>query len=47
VDALKMTLRHCGGRASATAVAGIPARVVSEQGSAGYVNRTGYPPIRD
>jgi serine O-acetyltransferase len=29
------------------AVAGIPARVVSEQGSAGYVNRTDYPPIRD
>ncbi|HET9865509.1 MAG TPA: DapH/DapD/GlmU-related protein [Steroidobacteraceae bacterium] len=29
------------------AVAGIPARVVSDQGSAGYVNRTGYPPIRD
>ena len=27
VDALKMTLRHCGGRASATALAGIPARV--------------------
>jgi len=29
------------------AVAGVPARVVSEQGSAGYVNRTNYPPIRD
>ena len=27
VDALKMTLRHCGPRASATASAGIPARV--------------------
>jgi serine O-acetyltransferase len=30
-----------------TAVAGVPARVVSDQGSAGYVNRTDYPPIRD
>ena len=29
------------------AVAGVPARVVSEQGSQGYVNRTDYPPIRD
>ena len=29
------------------AVAGVPARVVSDQGSAGYVNRTDYPPIRD
>ena len=29
------------------AVAGVPARVVSEQGSEGYVNRTDYPPIRD
>jgi serine O-acetyltransferase len=29
------------------AVAGVPARVVSEQGSAGYVNRTNYPPIKD
>lgn len=29
------------------AVAGVPARIVSEQGSAGYVNRTDYPPIRD
>jgi serine O-acetyltransferase len=29
------------------AVAGVPARVVSEQGSEGYVNRTNYPPIRD
>jgi serine O-acetyltransferase len=29
------------------AVAGVPARVVSDQGSAGYVNRTNYPPIRD
>ena len=29
------------------AVAGIPARVVSDRGSAGYVNRTNYPPIQD
>lgn len=29
------------------AVAGIPARVVSDRGSAGYVNRTDYPPIQD
>jgi serine O-acetyltransferase len=29
------------------AVAGVPARVVSDQGSTGYVNRTNYPPIRD
>ena len=29
------------------AVAGVPARVVSEQGSEGYVNRTDYPAIRD
>jgi serine O-acetyltransferase len=29
------------------AVAGVPARVVSEQGSEGYVNRTDYPPIVD
>ena len=29
------------------AVAGVPAGVVSEQGSEGYVNRTDYPPIRD
>ena len=30
-----------------TAVAGIPAQVVSEHGSAGYVNRTNYPPVPD
>jgi serine O-acetyltransferase len=29
------------------AVAGVPARVVSEKGSEGYVNRINYPPIRD
>ena len=29
------------------AVAGVPARVVSDQGSEGYVNRTNYPPIKD
>lgn len=29
------------------AVAGVPARVVSDQGSVGYVNRTNYPPIQD
>ena len=29
------------------AVAGVPARVVSNQGSSGYVNRTDYPPVRD
>ncbi len=29
------------------AVAGVPARVVSDQGSEGYVNRTQYPPIQD
>lgn len=29
------------------AVAGVPARVVSDQGSAGYVNRTDYPPPQD
>lgn len=29
------------------AVAGVPARVISEQGSDGYVNRTNYPPIQD
>jgi serine O-acetyltransferase len=29
------------------AVAGVPARMVSDQGSAGYVNRTNYPPIED
>jgi len=28
-------------------VAGVPARVVSDQGSEGYVNRTNYPPIQD
>jgi len=29
------------------AVAGVPARVISDQGSAGYVNRTNYPAIRE
>jgi serine O-acetyltransferase len=29
------------------AVAGVPARVVSDQGSLGYVNRTDYPPVID
>ena len=29
------------------AVGGVPARVLSEQGSAGYVNRTDYPPVAD
>jgi len=29
------------------AVAGVPARVISDKGSAGYVNRTDYPPIED
>jgi serine O-acetyltransferase len=27
------------------AVGGVPARVISQQGSAGYVNRTDYPPV--
>jgi serine O-acetyltransferase len=29
------------------AVAGVPARVVSDQGSTDYVNRTNYPPVQD
>jgi serine O-acetyltransferase len=29
------------------AVAGVPARVVSDMGSKGYVNRTNYPPIQE
>jgi serine O-acetyltransferase len=29
------------------AVGGIPARVISEKGSEGYVNRTDYPPLLD
>jgi serine O-acetyltransferase len=29
------------------AVAGVPARVVSDQGSQGYVNRIDYPPVVD
>ncbi|MBS0581181.1 MAG: serine acetyltransferase [Proteobacteria bacterium] len=28
-------------------VGGVPARAISEQGSAGYINRTDYPPIPD
>ena len=30
---------------SSTAVGGIPARVISDKGSDGYVNRTDYPPV--
>ena len=29
------------------AVGGVPARVISNEGSTGYVNRTDYPAIRD